>query len=245
MRLYSVIAAAAAFVALAATSANAQDFQQSYTLRPGGSINIASLSGNIKITGGGGSAVVVTAIKRGADADKVEIEDRSSANAVDVSVRYPRECDCDATVDFEVQVPAGVAYRYDKIVSMSGNVEVSNVTGRISVKSMSGDVRVRDVSGTVEATAMSGNIHAEIARLEGDGSLEFTSMSGDVEVRLPGSLDADVQMNTLSGAISTDFPIQIEEKKYGPGQSAKGTLGSGSRSVRIKSLSGDARLLRN
>jgi DUF4097 and DUF4098 domain-containing protein YvlB len=233
------------FGAIATASASAQDFNKSYQLEPNGEITVASLSGDVRVTGYDGSSVVVTATIKGRDADRVTILDRSGAGVVDVGVDYPKNCNCDATVDFDVRVPNGTPYRYEKIVSMSGDVEIANVTGEIHATSMSGDVRVRDVAGTVEATAMSGDVHARITRLVGNGELKFTTMSGDVEVSLPSDLDANVSIATLSGSISNDFGLSVSEKKYGPGQTARGQLGDGSRTVTLKSLSGNARLLRN
>jgi DUF4097 and DUF4098 domain-containing protein YvlB len=244
MKAFVYLAAAAACIGFASASASAGDFQKSYSLAPGSSIAVSNMSGNVTVTGHDGNEVVVTGTVTGRDADRVEIEDRSGPGAVDVGVRYPRNCNCDASVDFVVRVPSGTGFRFDKIASMSGNVEIRDVSGTIEATAMSGDVRVENVVGTVEATAMSGDVWVDIDRLEGTGALTFTSMSGNVEVRLPADLDADVEMKTASGRISTDFPIEVREQKYGPGASASGRLGSGSRSLRIRSMSGEARLLR-
>lgn len=245
MRPTAIISAAVFAIAVAASSASAQDFQQTYNLSQRGSINIATMSGDVKVTGYGGSTVVVTAVKRGTNVDVVAIEDRSSDGRIDIGVRYPKNSSNNVSVDFEVMVPANIDYNFDKITSMSGDVEITGVSGRINAKSMSGDVRVRGVSGTVEATAMSGDVYATIDRLEGDGDLSFTTMSGDVEVRLPGYADAMVSMQTMSGSLSTDFPLQIEKQQHGPGATAKGQINGGSRTLRIKSLSGNARLIQN
>lgn len=245
MKAMICLAAATACLGIASATASAQDFQKSYEVRPGGRISVSSMSGNVVVTGYDGREVLVTATKRGDDVDRVTIEDRSGAGEVDVTVKYPKNCNCNVSVDFEVRVPQGTAYTFDKIASMSGDVEISGVSGRINVTSMSGNVSVRDVSGTVEATAMSGDVAVQIDRLAGDGDMSFTAMSGDVEVRLPSDADADVSLSTLSGSISTDFAIPVVEQKYGPGQSARGTLGAGSRAIKIKSMSGNARLLRN
>jgi DUF4097 and DUF4098 domain-containing protein YvlB len=239
------LGAAAALLALGAASASAQDFKKSYDLRPGGRVTVTNMSGDVTVRGYDGESVVVTGTRRGADAEKVEIEDNSSGNEVDLGVRYPRNCDCDASVDFVVQVPRSASFDFAKIASMSGDVRIEGVTGSVRATAMSGDVHVGDVVGTVEATAMSGDLEVAVTRLEGEGDLKFTSMSGDVVVRLPEGAGADVEIKTTSGNITTDFPIQVEEKKFGPGQTARGRIGDGSRALRITSMSGDVRFLRN
>lgn len=232
------------FVALAfVATATAQDFHKSYPLRAGGRVSIGTVSGNVTVTGYNGNEVVVTAFKEGHDVDMVDIEDRSSAGSVDVKVRYPKNCrDCNVSVRFEVQVPRSSDYNFDGISSVSGDVKVTNVSGNLKASTVSGEVSIDDVNGVVSASSVSGNVDVKINRLDGDDDMKFSSVSGDVNVRVPASLGADIEMSTLSGALDTDFPIEVKEKKYGPGRSASGRVGEGSRRVRMSSVSGSLRL---
>ncbi len=245
MRTAICLAAAAAVCAIAGATASAQDFQKTYNVGPGGRIVVTNMSGDVTVRGYNGSSVVVTAKKTGRDRDRVEIEDSSAGDRVEVGAKYPRHCNCDASVDFVVEVPNGLSLKFEKISSMSGNVAISDVTGDVHASSMSGDVRVGDVSGTVNATAMSGDVTVDIARLEGAGDMSFTAMSGNVEVRLPSDAGAEVSLRTTSGDIKTDFPISIREAKYGSGASADGQIGDASRRLTMRSMSGDVRLLRH
>lgn len=245
MKALVCLAAAACFAALAASSASAQDFKKSYDLKSGGAIRVTNMSGDVTVTGYDGSEVIVTGVRSGDDADRVQILDDSRGNMVSIGVKYPERCRCDASVDFVIQVPRSTAYAFDKIASMSGNVKVEGVTGAVNASAMSGDVTVGDVEGTVEATAMSGDVHVAIQRLDGAGNLAFTSMSGDVEVFLPSNAGVDVSLKTVSGSIETDFPLQVQEQKYGSSQWAKGRLGDGSRGLTAKSMSGNVRLMKN
>lgn len=243
-----------------ALTASAQEFQKSYNLEPGGTISVTNVSGDINITGYDGSAVTVAGFKEGRDRDLVEVEDTSGAGRVALRVRYPRECNCDASIRFEVRVPRSVNFDFHRISTASGNIKAEGVTGRLDLNTASGDVtlrgvsgevraasasgtvRVRDAAGTVNASTASGNVDVELARLEGTGDMRFSSASGDVSVRLPSSLDARVDMSTASGSIETDFPIEVKKDQYSSGYTAHGQLGSGSRSLKISSASGDVKL---
>src|SRR5205823_1655208 len=121
-------------------------------------------------------------------------------------------------------------------------VTLQGVSGEIRATSASGNVRVREAAGTVNANTASGNVEVELTRLEGAGDLRFSSASGDVTVRLPSSVDADVEMSTASGSIETNFPIEVKDDRYGSGKRARGRLGSGSRLLRISTASGDVSL---
>ena len=181
--LTNFIAAVLLCVAASAV-ARAQDFQRSYNVGPNGSISIANVSGDVNIKGYDGSAVEVSGFKEGPDRNVVEVEDLSANGRVELRAKYPRNCNCDASIRFEVRVPRSISFDFDKISTASGNVRV----------------------------------------------------------RLPASVDADVEMSTASGDIDTNFPVEVKDDKYGSGKHARGRLGSGSRLLRISSASGDLSL---
>jgi len=244
MRTALTLVLAGGCLAVASATASAQDFKKSYEIPAGGRIVVANMSGNVKVRGTDTSSVVVTGRKTGRDADRVTIEDNSSGDTVSIGVNYPKHCNCDASVDFDVEVPKSLRLDFDKISSMSGDVEIGDVTGAVNATTMSGNVNVTDVSGTVEATAMSGDVTVDIDRLEGTGDLQFTTMSGNVDVRLPADSGVDVSMKTTSGDITTDLPIEVHRPEYGAGVWAKGTLGDGSRRLKLTTMSGDVHLRR-
>jgi Putative adhesin len=242
-RLIGLTVISAALCLALAGAAAAQDFQKSYRLGAGGLISIGTVSGDVSVTGYDGGEVVVKAVKQGRDSDRVEIEDFSASGRINIKVRYPENCECDASVRFDVQVPRSVNYNFDHIASVSGDVAVSGVTGRVRVSSVSGDVRVKNVSGAVSATAVSGDVEVEIVQLDGTEDMKFSSVSGDVSVRLPAGLEADVDMSSFSGAIDTNFPIEVRSERHGPRRWARGQVGEGaSRRLKISSLSGDLSL---
>ena len=251
-----------AFVCLLLSlTAAAQDFRKSYEVGAGGSVNIRNVSGDVIVAGYEGETILVLGFKEGRDRDRVSIEDNSTGNSVDVRARYPEHCDCNASIRFEVKVPRG-NYKFDQISSVSGDVEVTGVNGDLRAKSVSGNVTVKGITGAVNATAVSGNVHVgenngvvsgkstsgnvevEILQLTGAGDMEFASVSGNVRVKLPANLDADVRMSTLSGGLKTDFPLQIEEPERGPGRRATGRVGGGSRNLKLSSTSGNVSLSR-
>jgi hypothetical protein len=234
----TLVLAAAIVALLPAALASAQDLHKTYALGPGGQIQIQNISGDLKIVGYGGNGIVVDAIRSGRDKDLVQVEDLSSGNKIELRVRYPENGNCQANVDFEVKVPANVEYNFDRLGSVSGNVLIGNVRGSIQAKSVSGDVLVKDVSGAVNASSVSGNVDVEIRVLAGTGDMKFSSVSGKVSVKAPLNGIGDVEMSSLSGSLETDFPIQVQEKQFGPGRSAKGNVGGGASNLKISSISG-------
>jgi DUF4097 and DUF4098 domain-containing protein YvlB len=244
----------------AAATAAAQDFQRSYNLAPGGTIDIRNVSGDVNVRGYEGSAVEVVVHKEGRDRDKVQVEDLSTGDRVSLRAKYEEDCNCEASLRFEVRVPRSSRYNFDKIASASGSLHAENIQGRLNFHTASGDVQLEGVSGEIDAgsasgnvmvkestgvvraSTASGNVDVEITRLEGSGDMRFSTASGNVRVRVPSSVDARVFLSTASGSIETNLPIQVERSEHGPGSRARGQLGAGSRELRATSASGNVSL---
>jgi lia operon protein LiaG len=142
----------------------------------------------------------------------------------------------------------------------SGSVEVSRVRGRsLSIDTGSGDVTGSDLetgelsvdtgSGSIRLTGVvspelsldtgSGGVTAELRR--DVASLRVETGSGDIAIRAPASLGAEVEIETSSGDIETDFPLQIT--RHGRDHMV-GTIGDGKGTIAIETGSGGIRLLK-
>ncbi len=220
----------------------AQDFKKTYLIPPGGQITIGNIQGDIKIEGYQGSAIEIIANKKGVEREQVEIHDRSAGDRIELYVMYPKFYFGRAGVDFEIKVPKTIGYNFTRVSTFDGNIEVSNVVGRLRVDSVRGNIQIRGVSGLVSASSHSGNVIAEIDRTRGHNNMRFSSISGNVSVSAPAGLDALVDMSSMSGQLKTDFPIEIQERRHGPGKSARGRLGSGKQVLFMSSISGNVSL---
>jgi hypothetical protein len=221
---------------------SAQDFRKSYTISAGGQVIIGNVLGNIKITGYAGDSIEVLAFKKGDHPESIEITDNSLGNRIELHARYPQSQVNSGSVDFEVRVPRLVGINFSRISSFSGNVEVTDVSGRIRAESVRGNVEVKDVQGLVSATSMSGNVTADLGKSREPGNMRFSSISGDVSVKAPANLDALIDMSSASGLLKTDFPIEVQERRYGPGRTGRGRLGSGRQILRMTTVSGNVNL---
>jgi DUF4097 and DUF4098 domain-containing protein YvlB len=143
----------------------------------------------------------------------------------------------------------------------SGSVEVTQVRGRhLMIDTGSGDVTGSDLqgddasvetgSGSIALSAMrypqasletgSGSVRAD---LQGDvGSLSVETGSGDVSIKAPATLGAEVEIETASGDIETDFPVQITRHAR---DHMSGRIGDGKGSIAIETGSGGVRLLKS
>jgi hypothetical protein len=230
-------------LALGAHLALAQDFHKAYPLSAGGQIIIVNSLGDIKVTGYKGDSIEVLGFKRGPDHGAIEITDHSSADKIELFPQFPNYQGRGSVVDFEIRAPLEKAFNFTRLFSFAGNVSVSNVNGRIWVRSIKGKVEIKDVSGLVFASSVSGDVSAEIDQVQGQNDMRFSSISGNIKILAPQHVDALVDMSSSTGLVRTDFPIEVQEGRYGPGRTARGRLGSGSQILRISSVSGNVNLL--
>lgn len=220
----------------------AQDFRKIYTLAPGGSITVINPLGNIKITGYSGKEIEVLASRKGPDRENVSIQDNSFGNRIHLFPRYLEFGHGDASVDFNIRVPRTVEYNFSHLKSTSGKLEISGVRGRIWAESVGGSIEVRDVQGLISASSVSGSVYGDLAPDSRRSNLMLASISGNISVHAPTNLDALVHMESSSGLLRTNFPIEVHEARYGSGKSAFGKLGTGTQSVSMRSIFGDVSL---
>ncbi|MBN1570979.1 MAG: hypothetical protein JXA73_24295 [Acidobacteria bacterium] len=218
--------------------ASAQDFHKKYKLPPRGLIIVENAVGDIKIKGHKGDEIEAHASKTGADRDSVEIIDTSMGNRIEIHIRPTQFRRVDAKVELIIRVPNSIEYNFERLSSFGGNVEVTDVVGRLRAESIRGNVELSGVKGLMIASSFSGNVRMEIEKSQDRNNMRFTSVSGNIDILAPSDLDALVDMSSSSGVLKTDFPLQIQESRYGPGRSARGRLGTGKQILRVSSVTG-------
>lgn len=247
-----------------------QPFRWSGRIAAGKTIEVRGVRGTIRALPATGSDVEVTAVRRGqrSEPESVRIEVVPHDGGVTVCAVYPRgsrsrggepraeargsgggtdRCeagewrgpegqDNDVSVDFTVRVPAGVRLAARNV---SGDVDAEGMRGYVDARSVSGDVRI-STSGFGEASTVSGEIVAALGSGGWSGGLDFSTVSGDITLELPARASTEVRVETLSGDIESDFPLDVERRSMR--RRARGTIGQGGRELNLTTLSGDVRL---
>jgi DUF4097 and DUF4098 domain-containing protein YvlB len=129
--------------------------------------------------------------------------------------------------------------------TMSGDVRFRHVTARrVNGGSVSGDVQLDDVdSENVGAHSISGEITFS-GSLAKNGRYDIKTNSGEVRLTLTGNTGFEVDANSFSGDIRSDFPITTHgtgdsSSRRGPRRSLlHGTYGDGSAVIAITTFSG-------
>ncbi|HVU22573.1 MAG TPA: DUF4097 family beta strand repeat-containing protein [Opitutus sp.] len=105
--------------------------------------------------------------------------------------------------DFDITVPRNTSIVIAN--TFGGDISIGEVTGDIEIKSLNGEVHLSDVAGGALVETMNGEIHCNLRELHDGHPISFTSMNGEVQLRLPDTLKANVRLRTHNGSILTDF----------------------------------------
>ena len=76
----------------------------------------------------------------------------------------------------------------------------------------------------------------------GTEPLHYATVSGSITVEIRGQLDADVEMTTVNGSLSSDYPMTLDGR-INP-RHLRATIGKGGRQLRFTTVNGSVRLVK-
>lgn len=249
MRSLTLIAVAAALPWTA--FAFQADFNWTGTLSPGQTLEIKGVNGSIRAELAAGNIIEVTARKTAnrSDPNSVRIEVVPSSDGVTICSVYPsdgsrpNECqpghgghsstrDNDVKVDYTVKVPAGVRFAPRTV---NGGVTATALRSDIDAASVNGNVKI-GTSGLAHATTVNGSIEARMGVASWEGTLDFTTVNGSIDLTLPPGTGADVRASTVSGDLASEFPLTVNGR-FG-GRNMTGRIGGGGHELKLTTVNG-------
>lgn len=106
-----------------------------------------------------------------------------------------------------LQVPMKTSLKLHAV--NGGGITVENVQGEIEVDNTNGRVVLNNVAGTIVAHALNGSLTATVREVDPSKPMSFTSMNGKIDVTLPASLKANLNLQTGRGEIFSDFDVAL------------------------------------
>jgi hypothetical protein len=159
-------------------------------------LEVTTEAGNVTVQGSDAAAVSVTrSIYRVPVAPQETV--KHDGDLLHIESRCPQDNTPTAPcrIDYDITVPRATLVT---LLAASGDLTSTGLSGPLAAKSVSGDVRLdehRSTSTVAETT--SGDV--EVHMLDRPQTLSATSVSGDVEVRVPDAGPYLVNATTVSG----------------------------------------------
>ena len=141
------------------------------------------------------------------------------------------------------------------LATVSGDLTATLNSADVDVQSVSGDMVLRGrLSGDIDAESVSGNVEIAVngERIRGlkavgiqtalapKGEIRLETVSGDLLLRLPKDVSAQVRGESFSGDLKA--PGVTVEKRRGPGSSFSTRYGDGSGEISMQTFSGSAEI---
>jgi DUF4097 and DUF4098 domain-containing protein YvlB len=143
------------------------------------------------------------------------------------------------SVSGEVTIQSATSQKEPEIASVSGEVSVSQLRAEgVTVSNVSGGVIFTDTDcGSAVVESVSGGIRygGNLAR---GGRYEFESHSGNVRLQIANEVGFELEAETFSGTIKSDFPITGRTDRRRENE-VHGVFGDGSALIRASTFSGN------
>lgn len=119
--------------------------------------------------------------------------------------------------DFKITVPRNTTVIVQN--AWGGDISCSGIAGDLEINCMHGQIRLEDISGGAVVSTMNGEIRASIRELREGKPLSFTSMNGEVVLRVPTDAKANIRLRTQNGSVLTDFEdsVLVSKTESSPG----------------------------
>lgn len=108
--------------------------------------------------------------------------------------------------DFEIQVPENFSLSLKTV--NRGDIYVEGLSGEFEVSNTNGSITMKDIKGSVLADAMNKDIVVNFLSVS-NTPMAFSNFNGDIDVSFPSDFKAKVKAKTQSGEIFTDFDLKL------------------------------------
>ena len=113
-------------------------------------------------------------------------------NKITVVARIPRHADLDlGTIE-------------------DGEIIVSNITGNLELSNVNGPITASGISGSVIAESVNDAIDLSFVSIDDANASSLETVNGELTVRLPATLGAQIHLDTSQGEIFSDFEVDVQ-----------------------------------
>ena len=242
---------AIAFLAMTPAMADVTEEERfSFKLDPGGRISLENVNGDVVVHGEPGTDVEIVATKRAdsrEDLERIEIKVAATERSIRVDTEHGKQeggwfgwnRGNSGSVHYELRVPSDA--ELDAIETVNGSIEIRGVVAPVTTSTVNGDLEVHGLAGDLRADTVNGSIEATFDALASGQRVNAESVNGSITLVLPGSVGAEVEVETVNGSIDAD-DFGLEADKGFVGRSLDGRIGDGGARISVDTVNGAVRI---
>src|SRR5256886_296691 len=220
-----------------------KEFNQSYPLQPGGSIELQNVNGTVDVQGWDRNEIQVHAVKtakhKESDLERVSIEVDAKPDAISIATRYPQNEGVEVLVEYTIHVPHGA--KVEHLGTVNGTLRVAGVDEVDELRTVNGNIEVYGADSTVHARTTNGNVRLELSRVYGVSGTLAETTNGSVVLALPANSQADLEARCLNGNFLSELPVEMQSSLKP--RELHGKLGQGGVPIRLRTVNGGIRVV--
>jgi len=212
-------------------------------------VTVKTINGDVDASPASGNQVEVTAEASGQGAQEVRFEARPDSNGVTICEIYPGVDSCSGSstghhnnnhlrIHYTVHVPAANRFNAQ---SVNGGISAQDLDREVRATTVNGSVKVSTKSWA-EARSVNGSVEATMGSANWSGTLNLESVNGAIHVGLPANANTEVDVRTVNGSFSSDFPVTSNAFMS---HHVQGRIGSGGRELKLSTVNGSVHLLKS
>lgn len=176
--------------------------------------------------------------------DRITVEMSDNDRGVTVETQYKKSSSWGSnhtgSVEYTIMVPPQT--RLSSIDLVNGSLNIEGVQGKMNIDLVNGDIVAEGLISDSEINSVNGSIKVTYKSLsENLRDISIDTVNGRIELNLPESINADVDIETMNGSIRNDFGLSVDKNMFS-GRNLHGTIGSGDVRINIESVNGGVKL---
>ncbi len=224
---------------------------KSFDVNEQAEFRLENINGDVEINGWDKNEIKVQAIITAEDQDdrdRISVDIDHNARGVRVETRYKKHSGWknshnSGSVDYVIYLPK--PSRLAAIELVNGSLVVTDVQGEMKLDLVNGAINASGLMNSSEISSVNGSIDVSYQGVSAQlRDIQIETVNGRIALTLPGSIDADIDVETMHGSIRNDFGLSARKGKF-VGRDLTGTIGSGDVNISIESVNGGVRLLKN
>jgi lia operon protein LiaG len=239
------------FLLIGPCSLSAQDYKIAVQNSKEGKLTLSNFPSDLPVEGYSGNEIIIVSdmakppgrakglqpvYAAGTDNTGMGVSIEKNGNQITLLCLLP----ITKSASYTIKVPDNFSVKVDNECGHSGDVHISNIKGEVDVKNCH-SIDLKNVLGPVVLSTISGDVELSFNDVSKDRPISIASISGEIDITLPAKAAVDIEMETISGSIYSDFDFSSDSKalKRIGGNSVKGQLNGGGVDFKITNVSGN------
>ncbi len=210
---------------LMAGSLTAQEYKVNVENTKNSKLSLSSFSGDLKIEGYAGNEIIFSPVGGedmktperakglkpvyggGVDNTGVGLSVEKNANGISVTCLLPFT----NSREYTVKVPEGMAVEVNSECQYNNDIYINGMKNEIEIQSCH-SIILKGVTGPLVLSTISGDIEVTFSSLATGKPFSINSISGEIDITLPATIAADIELSAISGRMFSDFDFGDKSK---------------------------------